>query len=50
MVATNNRAKHLYERQGYRVTDTDGGCIGYCATGIWVQSSFIFVSAHNTVQ
>ncbi|XP_013421120.1 uncharacterized protein LOC106181324 [Lingula anatina] len=34
-VKRTNRAKNLYERQGYRVTkDHDGCCCTYCAVGI----------------
>lgn len=34
-VARENRAKNLYERQGYRVIETeDGCCITYCAVGM----------------
>ncbi|XP_013421116.1 uncharacterized protein LOC106181319 isoform X2 [Lingula anatina] len=34
-VKRTNRAKNLYERQGYRVTkDHDGCCCTYCAVGV----------------
>ncbi|XP_078001463.1 uncharacterized protein LOC144453964 [Glandiceps talaboti] len=36
-VAKDNRAKHLYERQGYVVTKEEDGCLfTYCPTGIRV--------------
>ncbi|XP_077977411.1 uncharacterized protein LOC144432971 [Glandiceps talaboti] len=35
LVAKDNRAKHLYERQGYVVTKEEDGCLcSYCPTGI----------------
>merc|ERR1711976_771876 len=33
-VAASNRAKNLYERQGFRVVSHDSSCIAWCATGI----------------
>ena len=46
-VAKENRAKNLYERQGYRVTkEEDGCCIAYCAVGMRV-SIFLFLQNNS---
>ena len=36
-VTTTNRAAHLYERQGYTITETTGWCgLSWCLTGVKV--------------
>ena len=52
-VAADNRAKNLYQRSGYQITEhEDGACISYCAVGIRVGhlSSFILYTQYVNIK